>query len=291
MNIRTILEKYSCGQLTIDEVQRHISIHSIERIGANLARLDIDREIRKEVPEVIFAMGKENRDLLKIISASVNRNEEVIVSKVQKEFLPKLCNLLRKQKLVVEVGNKSSTILVTTRSFSDHKFDGPCGKIGILAAGTSDIGVAEEARLVAKAMGCDTILSYDIGIAGLHRMFPAIEQMMSRNANSIVVVAGMEGALASIVSSIVNVPVIGIPTSVGYGFGSDGVAALASMLQSCTFGLAVVNIDNGIGGGAFAALIANQIVRKEVSITSKYRNQKQNTIAEMLAGKRRKKKH
>jgi NCAIR mutase (PurE)-related protein len=140
-------------------------------------------------------------------------------------------------------------------------------------------------------MGCDTILSYDIGIAGMHRMFPAIEEMMSRNTNSIVVVAGMEGALASIVSSIVNVPVIGVPTSVGYGFGSDGVAALASMLQSCTFGLAVVNIDNGIGGGAYAALIANQIVRKEVSITSKSRNQKQKMIAETLDGKGRKKKH
>jgi NCAIR mutase (PurE)-related protein len=290
MNIRTILEKYSRGQLSIDEVQRHISIHSIERVGANLAQLDIDREIRKEVPEVIFAMGKENKDLLKIISASVNRNGEVVVSKVQKRFLPKLCNLLRKQKLVVEVGNKSSTILVTHRSFSDHKFDGPRGKIGILAAGTSDIGVAEEARLVAKAMGCDTILSYDIGIAGMHRLFPAIEEIISHNANSIVVVAGMEGALASIVSSIVNLPVIGVPTSVGYGFGSEGVAALASMLQSCTFGLAVVNIDNGIGGGAFAALIANQVVRKEVSVPSKSRNQKQKTIEEMLDDKRRKKK-
>ena len=290
MNIRTILEKYSRGQLSIDEVQRHISIHSIERVGANLAQLDIDREIRKEVPEVIFAMGKENKDLLKIISASVNRNGEVVVSKVQKGFLPKLCNLLRKQKLVVEVGNKSSTILVTHRSFSNHKFYGPRGKVGILAAGTSDIGVAEEARLIVKAMGCDTILNYDIGIAGMHRLFPAIEEIISHNANSIVVVAGMEGALASLVSSIVNLPVIGVPTSVGYGFGSEGVAALASMLQSCTFGLAVVNIDNGIGGGAFAALIANQVVRKEVSVASKSRNQKQKTIEEMLDDKRRKKK-
>jgi pyridinium-3,5-biscarboxylic acid mononucleotide synthase len=135
------------------------------------------------------------------------------------------------------------------------------GKIGILAAGTSDIGIAEEARLVAKAMGCETILSYDVGIAGMHRVFPALEQMMSNKVSAIVVVAGMEGALASVVSSMVNIPVIGVPTSVGYGFGSDGVAALASMLQTCTFGLAVVNIDNGIGGGAFAALIAIQNIR------------------------------
>ena len=101
-------------------------------------------------------------------------------------------------------------------------------------------------------MGCEAILNYDVGIAGIHRLFPAVEEMINENVDAIVVVAGMEGALASVVSSMVNIPVIGVPTSVGYGFGSDGIAALASMLQSCTFGLAVVNIDNGIGGGAFA---------------------------------------
>src|SRR5690606_1779027 len=117
--------------------------------------------------------------------------------------------------------------------------------IGIMAAGTSDIGVAEEARLVAKAMGCAAVASYDIGIAGMHRLFPALKEMMSQQVGAIVVVAGMEGALASVVASMVDVPVIGVPTSVGYGFGGNGIAALASMLQSCTLGLAVMNIDNG----------------------------------------------
>jgi NCAIR mutase (PurE)-related protein len=262
MNIRTLLEKYSSGQLSIDEVQRQITIDSIKLVSNNLAQLDIDREIRKEVPEVILAKGKENKDILEIVQASLNRNERVVVSKIQLGEIQKLCKYLRKMKFGIEVGRKSTTILVTGRSTSAKKLSTTeVGKIGILAAGTSDIGIAEEARLVAKAMGCGTILSYDVGIAGMHRLFPAIEEMMSEKVSALVVVAGMEGALASVVSSMVNIPVIGVPTSVGYGFGSNGIAALASMLQTCTFGLAVVNIDNGVGGGAFAALIATQKTR------------------------------
>jgi NCAIR mutase (PurE)-related protein len=112
-----------------------------------------------------------------------------------------------------------------------------------------------------EAMGCKAMTSYDVGIAGMHRMFPVLKDMVANDVDAIIVVAGMEGALASVVTTLVDVPVIGVPTSVGYGFGSDGFAALASMLQSCTFGLAVMNIDNGIGAGALAATIANRITR------------------------------
>jgi NCAIR mutase (PurE)-related protein len=133
------------------------------------------------------------------------------------------------------------------------------GKIGIISAGTSDMAVAEEARLMAEAMGCSAIVRYDVGIAGIHRLFPALKEMIAAGVDAIVVVAGMEGALASVVSAMVNVPVVGVPTSVGYGFGSAGLAALSCMLQSCAIGLAVFNIDNGIGAGAFAALIANRM--------------------------------
>jgi NCAIR mutase (PurE)-related protein len=110
-------------------------------------------------------------------------------------------------------------------------------------------------------MGCDTIVNYDVGIAGIHRLFPALVEILDQKVGAIIVVAGMEGALASVVSSMVDIPVIGVPTSVGYGFGSGGVAALASMLQSCAFGLAVVNIDNGVGAGAIAACISNNQIR------------------------------
>ena len=135
------------------------------------------------------------------------------------------------------------------------------GKIGIITAGTSDISVAEEARLMCEAMNCECITSYDIGIAGLHRTFPILKEFTKAEVNVIVVAAGMEGALASVVSSTVSVPVIGVPTSVGYGYGEKGVAALASMLQSCSLGLSVVNIDNGIGAGAVASKIANLMLQ------------------------------
>ena len=112
-------------------------------------------------------------------------------------------------------------------------------------------------------MGRDAIFKYDVGISGINRLFCPLKEMINKNVDAIAVVAGMEGALASIVSSIVDIPVIGVPTSIGYGFGSNGMAALGSMLQSCTFGLAVVNIDNGIGAGAFAASIANRMATKK----------------------------
>ena len=136
------------------------------------------------------------------------------------------------------------------------------GKIGIITAGTSDIGVAEEARLTCEAMHCSTITTYDVGIAGVHRLFPIVKKFIEEDVDAVIVAAGMEGALASVVSSLVSVPVIGLPTSVGYGYGEKGVAALASMLQSCSLGLSVVNIDNGIGAGAVAANIANRVRRE-----------------------------
>lgn len=280
MNLRSLLTRYSRGELSIDELQKKISVHSIEQVANNVAQLDVNREIRKEIPEVIFAKGKEYADLLEITRAAVHRNGKVIVSKVQpQQLLIRLCKALKKARLEIEVGKKSSTILVLnkshfpptaassrsrgrSRSRSGSSGAPSGGKIGILAAGTSDIGVAEEVRLMAKSMGCETLESYDVGIAGIHRLFPALQQMISENVGAIVVVAGMEGALASVVTSMVNIPVIGVPTSVGYGFGSDGIAALASMLQSCTPGLSVVNIDNGIGAGATAALISNQLAKK-----------------------------
>ena len=120
----------------------------------------------------------------------------------------------------------------------------------------------EEAKLMCESMNCECITSYDIGIAGLHRTFPILKEFVKKDVDVIIVAAGMEGALASVVSSMVNVPVVGVPTSVGYGYGEKGIAALASMLQSCSLGLSVVNIDNGIGAGAVAAKIANQNAKK-----------------------------
>jgi pyridinium-3,5-biscarboxylic acid mononucleotide synthase len=266
MDLRTIMEKFSEGNLTFDEVQRQLCIHSIEYSADNLAKLDIGREIRRGVPEVIFAEGKDYRDVVQIIFSVLKRNGMAIISRLTRRDIPKLCNLLKKRNYYVEVGIKSTTLLVSSSEYIEKKSS---PKIGILSAGTSDIGVAEEARLIAKAMGCSVVVNYDVGIAGIHRLFPALQQMISENVNALVVVAGMEGALASVVASLVDIPVVGVPTSVGYGFGSGGLAALASMLQSCTVGLAVVNIDNGIGAGAFAASIAKRIAGTNANIMEK----------------------
>lgn len=264
MNIRTILQEFAKGRLSIDDVEKKISIHSIEFAAGNIAQLDTAREARKGIPEVVFGEYKSHAEIIKIVNAILRRNDSVVVSRIQKADLPKLVSLLRKKDLKVEVGKLSSTILVSRNSVTITKGR---PKIGIICAGTSDIGIAEESRLIAKSMDCDSLISYDVGIAGLHRLFPALRHMIEHDVEAIVVVAGMEGALASVVSSMVNLPVIGVPTSVGYGFGSAGIAALASMLQSCTFGLAVVNIDNGIGAGAFAALIAKRLYPKRADFS------------------------
>jgi NCAIR mutase (PurE)-related protein len=258
MDLKTILEKFAKGELALEDVHKQISIHSIELVGNNLAKLDIGRDLRKGVPEVVLGEGKYSRDIVRIVLSAVKVKGNVVVSRIRREELSKICKTLRNKNLHIQVGKGSTTILVKA-NFDAKQRSG--GKIGILSAGTSDIGVAEEARLVAEAMGCDAVTNYDVGIAGLHRLLPAMREMISADVGAIVVVAGMDGALASVVSSMVNVPVIGVPTSVGYGFGSAGIAALSCMLQSCALGLAVVNIDNGVGAGAFAALIANRIKR------------------------------
>lgn len=258
MDLHTILDRFANGTLSLSEVEKEISIHAIEKIG-DIAKLDVHREMRKGMPEIVFAENKEYKDIIKIALSVIRRNGQVVVSRIKKNELSKVATALRKKGMIVEPGKNSTTLLASDRSFG-RKMTG--ASIGIMAAGTSDIGVAEEVRLVAKAMGCDTLASYDIGIAGIHRLFPALKEMVSRQVAAIVVVAGMEGALASVVASMVDMPVIGVPTSVGYGFGGNGIAALASMLQSCTLGLAVVNIDNGIGAGAYAALIANRMAKK-----------------------------
>jgi pyridinium-3,5-biscarboxylic acid mononucleotide synthase len=258
MDLHTILDKFASGSLSLSEVERQISIHAIEKID-DIAKLDVGREIRRGgMPEIVFAESKEYKDIIRIALTIVRRNGQAVVSRIKKNELSKVADALRKKGLTVETGRNCTTLLASEKSFA-CKMTG--AKIGIMSAGTSDIGVAEEARIVAKAMGCEAITSYDVGIAGMHRLFIALKGMVEQDIGAIVVVAGMEGALASVVASIVDIPVVGVPTSIGYGFGANGLAALASMLQSCTLGLAVVNIDNGIGAGVYAALVAKRTTK------------------------------
>ena len=135
------------------------------------------------------------------------------------------------------------------------------GHVGLISAGTSDIPMAEEAALISEEMGCRVTCIYDVGVAGLHRLMLPLSDLLTDGVDVIIVAAGMDGALPSVVAGLVPVPVIGLPTSIGYGLGGKGVAALLSMLQTCAPGLSVVNIDNGVGAGITAALIANRVAQ------------------------------
>lgn len=257
MELVDILKSLELGKISVANAKKLLSLYSVEKIE-DFAKFDLGRKLRRGIPEVIFAEKKQLPVLKKIILGGVSRSDCVLVSRMSRDHYKKLISFARRHKLKIKTGKNTTSILLFKKLLSSG------GKVGILTAGTSDVGVAEEARLMCEAMGCECICSYDVGIAGLHRVFPIIKKMVHEEADAIVVVAGMEGALASIVSSLVDIPVIGVPSSVGYGYGEKGVAALAAMLQSCTLGLSVVNIDNGIGAGAFAANVANRIAMKKI---------------------------
>jgi NCAIR mutase (PurE)-related protein len=256
LNLIEILESLKIGKISVTKAQKLLSLYSVEKIE-DFAKFDVGRKFRRGIPEVIFAEKKQLVDLKKILLAAISRSDPVLVSRINKNDFFKIISFANKNKIKTKLGKNTTSIL-----FFKNMSKPSGGHVGILTGGTSDIGVAEEARLMAEAMGCVCTCSYDVGIAGLHRLLPIIKKMIRDEVNAIVAVAGMEGALASIVSSLVDIPVIGVPSSVGYGYGEKGVAALAAMLQSCTLGLSVVNIDNGIGAGAIAANIANRSTRK-----------------------------
>ena len=256
MNIEQIFQSLQKGRISPTRAKKLLSLYSIEKIG-NIAQIDTGRRNRRGIPEIIFGERKQFLDLKKIIKKTLSKNNEVLISRIKQKDYPKILEFAKKNKYKIKNGKNTTALLIYKKNIKKIG-----GKVGIIAAGTSDIGVGEEARLVCESMNCDCLCSYDVGIAGLHRVFPILKQFIESEVDAIIVVAGMEGALASIVSSIVDVPVIGVPTSIGYGYGEKGVAALASMLQSCSLGLTVVNIDNGVGAGAAAANIANRIKAK-----------------------------
>ncbi len=256
MEIHKILESLEKGKISVNNAKKMLSLYSIEEIEG-IAKIDINRRKRRGIPEVIFAESKKLDEIKKIIKKTLEKTNSVVVSRINREDYSKIIEFAKKSKIKIKTGKNSSSLLLFKNPI---KFEG--GKIGILTAGTSDIGVAEESRLMCEAMNCKCISSYDVGVAGIQRIFPILKEMIEGEVDCIIVAAGMEGALATLVSSMVDIPVIGIPTSAGYGYGGKGIAALASMLQSCSLGLSVVNIDNGIAAGAIAANIANRAIQK-----------------------------
>lgn len=255
--LRDILERLARGECSIDEAETKLRVFNIVEV-ARLAKLDVHREARKGIPEVIWARHKNIDDLRQIIQEGIAEKPSLLVS----HLLPDQETALRKHfgdKIEIDVYAEGVIAVIHKPGFKPPSSG---GKVGIIAAGTSDRQVAESARVMAEQMGCEVLISYDVGVAGVHRLFPELSEMIEEGIDVLIVAAGMEGALPSLVTGLVDIPVIGLPVSTGYGLGAEGLGALISMLQSCSLGLAVVNIDNGIGAGAIAALIANRITQK-----------------------------
>jgi hypothetical protein len=217
--------------------------------------LDLDREERTGVPEIVLAEGKDVATVLLITQTFLDERGRAILSRVR----PAVLRTLRDHFADYRVDDypRARIVVVRRPDFLPHRTG---GRVGILAAGTSDVPYAEQASVVAEEMGCETAVVYDVGVAGLHRLIAPLRRIvMDERVDVLIVAAGMDGALPSVVAGLVDVPVIGLPTSAGYGIAGRGVAALLSMLQTCAPGLSVVNIDNGIGAGASAARIANRL--------------------------------
>ena len=216
------------------------------------ANLDLLRAGRTGIPEVVLAERKTPAHTLAIAQRLLEELGRVLISRVPPETLAVLEQTLDGE--VIWTRYAEGRTLALRRPGAEVRPNG--GQVGVLTAGTSDIPVAEEAAALCREMGCAVHSAYDVGVAGLHRLFEPLRAMLAAPVDAIIVAAGMDGALPSVVAGLVDVPVIGLPTSVGYGLGGGGMGALTSMLQTCAPGLAAVNIDNGIGAGAMAGLIA-----------------------------------
>lgn len=255
MNKNTVLKILDCvqnGTLTPDEALTHLKYQPFEDLG--FAKLDYHRELRQGVAEVIYGEGKTPEQIAGIVSAMQQHEQQTILIT---RLAPAAAETLQ-QSIEIKYHETARFGLVGAIPSPDG-----LGSIVIASGGTSDMPVAEEAALTAEALGNQVVRLYDVGVAGIHRLFSHVEEVMS--ASVIVAVAGMEGALASVVGGIADCPVIAVPTSVGYGANLGGVSALLSMLNSCASGVSVVNIDNGFGAGYQAHMINHPARRQQAT--------------------------
>ena len=253
--MKDILERLINGDIDITQAEQLIKANNILEFD-EIAKIDINRNKRTGFPEAIFSPSKNYYDLITIIKNYLkNSDEDLIITKLSNERYERIMQELGENSYVFDYNHKAHILIIRKQIIKKV----PKAKIGIITAGTSDINIAEEARVIVEQGGCEAITSYDIGVAGIHRLFPQIAHMTREGVKAFIVCAGMEGALPSVVAGLVDVPVIAVPTSVGYGVGEGGRVALDSMLQSCAPGIAVVNIDNGFGAAVFALTIVNVI--------------------------------
>jgi NCAIR mutase (PurE)-related protein len=256
-----ILQKLKSGEVSVTEAEQLLEQTAFERMKLrmveNLARLDVYRDRRAGIPEVILAEGKKPEWVARLLLEMVKERGRAMATRVDEECIRRIREVIPSE-YDIRVYGEARIVTVSEPGF---EVAGTGGKVGLIAAGTADISVAEETRVTAEQMGCEVHYAYDVGIAGPHRVLTPLGEMLSKGVDVIVVVAGMDAVLPITVKGLVDLPVIGLPTSVGYGIGAKGIAPLLTMLQSCSPGLGVVNIDNGFGAGALAALIANRVSR------------------------------
>ncbi len=247
-SLKEVLAAHAAGRLSTDDALDLISGLRIEQVG-ELARIDLGREMRCGIPEVVLAEGKETADLVSIMERHCAAAGRCLATRVTPAQAEEVARASGAAGLSCRYEERARTLVLSNGR--DVAKSG--GIVGILTAGTADIRVAEEARVVAEEMGCEVRTAYDVGAAGVHRLFPALKDLSK--AHVFIVAAGREGTLPAVVAGLVDRPVIGVPVSTGYGYMGQGQAALASMLQSCAV-LTVVNIDAGFVAGAHAAQIA-----------------------------------
>lgn len=242
MTLTDIFEKYKNGDLDLPEALQMVSNHGIEEMG--FATIDTDRLHRTGLPEMIYAAGKTTGQVKQIAERMYQKGIDVLATRATPEMYAAVKEV---------IPNAEFNELARTISFKHQTVQNTKGYIAVVAAGTSDMPVAEEAAETARFLGNEVKTIYDVGVAGIHRLFHKLD--IIRGARVIIVVAGMEGALGSVIGGLVDKPVIGVPTSIGYGANFQGLSALLSMLNSCASGISVVNIDNGFGAACQASLI------------------------------------
>lgn len=245
--IRELLERVAAGKVAVEEALERLRVLPFEDLG--FAKVDHHRTLRRGFPEVILCQGKSAGEVVKIARGILETGVNLLATRCGNELFSEISAELPRA-VYHEVG----ALFAVEQAGIEKK-----GKVAVVSGGTSDRRVAEEAALTAHYLGCTVERLYDVGVAGIHRLLSCWEKI--RGADVIVVVAGMEGALASVVAGIAEAPLIAVPTSVGYGASFGGLSALLTMLNSCAGGVTVVNIDNGFGAGYAAAVICSRIFR------------------------------
>lgn len=243
--LRELLEGVRTGKISLDEALGRIKKLSYEDLV--FAKIDHHRALRQGFPEVIFGQGKTKEQILAICRHLYETGSTVLVTRTTEEVF---------RSVSLELPSAKFNPLARTIVIPAGEIPPTGGKVAVLSAGTADLPVAEEAAVTAEVMGNEVERIYDVGVAGIHRLLDQMDKV--RDSDVIIVVAGMEGALASVVAGMVSQPVIAVPTSVGYGASFGGLAALLTMLNSCAIGVGVVNIDNGFGAAALATAITRR---------------------------------